>query len=282
MDMARPSFGEQLRGWRQLRRMSQLDLALEADVSTRHLSFIETGRSRPSREIVLRLADRLAIPLRGRNALLLAAGIAPAFPERGLDDPGLGQARHAIEMILKGHEPFPALAVDRHWNMIAANEALAPLLGGVAPALLAPPVNVLRLSLHPEGVAPRILNLGEWKAHLIERLKGQIAASADPALIALLEELIAYPAPPAPDSDDHAGLFVPMMIETEGRRLSFFSTTTVFGTPVEVTLSESRSRPFSRLTPIRRTRLQRAEKQGADARDRKRRPPHFVGSCGCE
>lgn len=238
MEMVKPGFGEQLRGWRQLRRMSQLDLALDADISTRHLSFIETGRSKPSRAVVLKLADRLGIPLRGRNGLLLAAGLAPAYPERKLDDPLLGQARNAIETILKGHEPFPALAIDRHWTMIAANGALAPLLGGVDPSLLDPPVNVLRLSLHPNGVAPRILNLGEWKAHLIERLKGQIAASADPLLDDLLKELVAYPAPPAPALEDHAGILVPLMLEQAGQRLSFFSTTTVFGTPVEVTLSE--------------------------------------------
>jgi transcriptional regulator with XRE-family HTH domain len=236
--MEMTSFGEQLRGWRQLRRMSQLDLALEADISTRHLSFIETGRSRPSREIVLRLAEPLDIPLRGRNTLLLAAGLAPAYPERSLDEPALDRARAAIDMILKGHEPFPALAVDRHWNMIAANASLAPMLGGVAPALLEPPVNVLRLSLHPEGVAPRILNLGEWKAHLIDRLKGQYEASADPVLGALREELESYPAPQAQSSAEYAGILVPMLLEMDGRRLSFFSTTTIFGTPVEVTLSE--------------------------------------------
>lgn len=238
MDMVQPGFGEQLRGWRKLRRMSQLDLALEAEVSARHLSFVETGRSQPSRGMVLRLADRLEVPLRARNALLLAAGLAPAYPERPLGDPALGPARRAIEMILKGHEPFPALAVDRHWNMVAANDALAPFLGGVAPALLAPPVNVLRLSLHPDGVAPRVLNLGEWKAHLVERLKRQIVASGDAALGDLLEELAAYPAPPAPACDDYAGILVPMMLERDGRRLSFFSTTTMFGTPAEVTLSE--------------------------------------------
>lgn len=238
MEMVKTSFGEQLRGWRQLRRMSQLDLALDADISARHLSFIETGRSRPSRDVVLRLADRLAIPLRSRNTLLLAAGLAPAYQERSLEEPALAQARDAIDMILKGHEPFPALAVDRHWNMIAANRALAPFLAGVAPALLQPPVNVLRLSLHPDGVAPRILNLGEWKAHLIERLKGQFEASADPVLGELCAELEAYPAPPASVDGAYGGILVPMMIETEGRRLSFFSTITVFGTPVEVTLSE--------------------------------------------
>lgn len=239
MASASVNFGDQLRGWRQLRRLSQLDLSFDARLSSRHLSFLETGRARPSRELVLRLTEQLDVPLRNRNALLLAAGFAPVYAERSLEDPDLAAARVAIDKILKGHEPFPALAVDRHWNMIAANASLAPLIGEVAPDLLTPPVNVLRLSLHPQGIAPRILNLGEWKAHLVGRLERGFAASADPELGALLEELNSYPSLPLPQSPvDHGGVLIPLIIEVAGVRLSFFSTTTVFGTPVEVTLSE--------------------------------------------
>jgi len=233
------SFGEQLKAWRGRRHMSQLDLALEAEISARHLSFVETGRSRPSREMVLRLAETLSLPLRNRNALLLAAGFAPAYRERGFDDPALGPAREAVQRILDGHVPYPALAVDRHWQMVAHNAVVPLLLGGVAPELLAPPANVLRLSLHPGGLAPRIVNLGEWKRHLLDRLAGQIAASADPVLEALREELAGYPAPAskAPPIEASA-ILVPLQLESPAGRLSFFSTTTVFGTPVEVTLSE--------------------------------------------
>jgi transcriptional regulator with XRE-family HTH domain len=236
---AETSLGDQLRGWRQLRRMSQMDLALEAEVSTRHLSFVESGRSRPSREMVLRLAERLDVPLRSRNALLLAAGHAPAYPERTLDDPALSPARHAIDAILKGHEPFPALAVDRHWTLVASNSAVPPLLAGVADALLQPPVNVLRLSLHPQGLAPRIINLAEWRSHLLQRLEEQCIASGDPKLAALRDELLAYPASPAENARrDFAGLIVPLVLNVGGEELSFLSTTTIFGTPIEVTLSE--------------------------------------------
>lgn len=237
--MQTAQFGEQLRGWRRMRRMSQLDLALEAEISSRHLSFVETGRSRPSREMVLRLAETLDVPLRSRNAMLVAAGLAPVFPERSLDDPALAPARRAIDMILKGHEPFPALAIDRHWNLVAANGAVAPFLAGVAPALLEPPVNVLRLSLHPEGLASRIVNLADWKAHLLERLRDLHAASGDPELMRLRAELEAYPAEgPASAPADFGGVLVPLIVDFGGRRLSFLSTTTMFGTPVEVTLSE--------------------------------------------
>lgn len=236
--------GDFLREWRQRRRLSQLDLALDAEISTRHLSFMETGRSTPSREMVLRLAERLQIPLRERNVLLVAAGYAPVFPERPLEDAQLAPARKAMELVLAGHEPYPALAVDRHWNLVAANNALPPLLAGVDPALLTPPVNVLRLSLHPRGVAPRIVNYWEWRTHLFERLRQQIAVSADPVLTELLVELSAYPAPagmPAHTSSassEYAGVVVPLQLMTEAGMLSFISTTTVFGTPVDVTLSE--------------------------------------------
>ncbi len=233
-------FGDQLRLWRRQRHMSQLDLALEAEVSARHLSFVETGRSRPSRDMVLRLAECLGLPLRNRNALLLAAGFAPAYRERAFDDPALERAREAVQRILDGHAPYPALAVDRHWHMVAHNKVVPLLLTGVAPALVAPPVNVLRLSLHPEGLAPRIANLAEWKQHLIDRLGQQIAVSADPVLDALREELRGYPAPASrtPPERGAAAFVVPMELESPAGRLSFFSTTTMFGTPVEVTLSE--------------------------------------------
>lgn len=237
------SLGDHLREWRQRRRLSQLEFALEADISQRHLSFIESGRSSPSREMLMHLAERLGVPLRERNPMLLAAGFAPVFPERKLDDPALAPARRAIDMVLKGHEPFPALAIDRHWTLVAANAAVAPLLAGIADVSLTnPPVNVLRLSLHPDGLAPRILNLPEWRNHLLERLRQQISATGDPVLVELLKEFSAYPAPaaqkPATADRDFAGIAVPLELITEAGRLSFLSTTTVFGTPVDVTLSE--------------------------------------------
>jgi transcriptional regulator with XRE-family HTH domain len=235
--------GDLLREWRQRRRMSQLDLALEAEVSTRHLSFVESGRAQPSREMVLHLAEQLDVPLRERNMLLVAAGFAPVFRERPLQDPALASARRAIDLVLKGHEPYPALAIDRHWTMLAANAAVARLVGGVDPSLLGPQVNVLRLSLHPGGLSSRIANLAEWRAHLLERLRRQIEASADPVLAELLKELQAYPAAgsrsaPAPPAGELAGVVVPLQLVTEAGTLALFSTTTVFGTPVDVTLSE--------------------------------------------
>ena len=241
--LARP-IGDHLRTWRQRRRMSQLDLACEADISTKHLSFLETGRAAPSRDMVLHLAERLEIPLRERNVLLLAAGYAPVYPERPLGDPALRAARQAVDLVLAGHEPYPALAVDRHWTLIAANAALPRLLAGVGAALLAPPVNVLRLSLHPAGLAPRIVNLAEWRAHVLERLRRQIDISGDATLVALLNEIGDYPAPKGAGTRlsgterAHADVAVPFKLETERGVLAFFSTTTIFGTPVDVTLSE--------------------------------------------
>ena len=237
---ARP-VGELLREWRTRRRLSQLDLALEVGVSTRHLSFVETGRAAPSREMLLRLAKELDVSLRGRNALLVAAGFAPMFRERTLDDPQLAVARAAVDTILKGHEPHPALAIDRHWTLIAANRAVTPLLAGIAPELLAPPINVLRLSLHPLGLAPRIANLPEWRAHLLHRVAQQVDASGDVELARLLDELRAYPMPDGASSD--AGdvgstIAVPFRLRVDGGELAFFSTTTVFGTPVDITLEE--------------------------------------------
>lgn len=239
MSTTQHSLGDHLREWRQKRRMSQLDLAVEASISTRHLSFIETGRAAPSREMVLTLAEQLDIPLRERNVLLLAAGYAPVYPMRALDDPALAPARHAVDLILKGHEPFPALAIDRHWTLVTANRPALALMQGVAPSLTAPPVNVLRLSLHPDGLAPRIVNLAEWRAHLLERLRRQIEVSGDGTLIALRRELEAYPAPASTrPAADHGGVIVPLKLKAGEAVLSFLSTTTVFGTPIDVTLAE--------------------------------------------
>jgi transcriptional regulator with XRE-family HTH domain len=239
MTTTHTSLGDHLREWRQKRRMSQLDLAGEAEISTRHLSFIETGRSSPSREIVLTLAERLDIPLRERNVLLLAAGYAPVYPMRALDDPALTSARQAIDLILRGHEPYPALAIDRHWTLVTANAPALTLMSGVAPSLTAPPVNVLRLSLHPQGLAPRIVNLAEWRAHLLERLKRQIEVSGDGVLIALKRELEAYPAPAGTrPPGDYGGVIVPLKLKAGETVLSFLSTITVFGTPIDVTLAE--------------------------------------------
>jgi len=231
--------GDLLREWRQRRRLSQLELSLDAEISTRHLSFLETGRSQPSREMVLRLAERLDVPLRDRNLLLHAAGYASVFPERPLDDPALRIAREAMDQVLAGHEPYPALAVDRHWTLVAANAATGRVIGEVDPALLKPPVNVLRLALHPNGMAPRTANLGEWRAHLLARLGHQIQVSGDPVLIRLLRELRDYPAPGDATHDvDAAAFVVPFKLVTEAGILSFFSTTTVFGTPIDITLAE--------------------------------------------
>ncbi|WP_075643843.1 helix-turn-helix domain-containing protein [Paraburkholderia monticola] len=235
--------GDLLREWRQRRRMSQLLLATEADISTRHLSFVESGRALPSREMVMHLAERLDVPLRARNALLVAAGYAPLFRERPLSDPQLAAVREAVEMVLKGHEPYPALAIDRHWTIVATNNALAPLLSGASPELLKPPVNALRLSLHPQGIAASIVNWHAWREHVLARLQRQVDVSGDDTLRALRDELAAYPAPAdadaaTPDDASLNQIAVPLRLRTPLGVLSFFSTTTVFGTPVDVTLSE--------------------------------------------
>lgn len=235
--------GPLLRMWRQRRRLSQMALALDAEVSARHLSFVESGRAQPSREMVLHLAERLDVPLRERNALLVAAGFAPLFRERPFSDPQLDAARHAVEAVLRGHEPYPALAVDRHWTLLAANRMLGALVAQADPALLQPPVNVLRLSLHPDGLASQIANWHEWRVHILHRLQRQIDASGDRTLHALRDELAAYPAPAGQPDDSHtrtdfAEIAVPLRLRTASGELTFFSTTTVFGTPVDVTLSE--------------------------------------------
>lgn len=231
--------GEQLRQWRTRRRMSQMDLALDIEVSTRHLSFIETGRSKPSAQMLQRIADCLEVPHRARNALLLAAGYAPDFQERPLDSPEMAGMKAIVEHVLKGHEPYPALAVDRHWNMISSNDAIAILIEQVSPALLAPPANVLRIALHPDGLAPQIVNYPAWRAHILHRLDLQIEASADAVLAALRDEIAAYA---VEANDNEAGpvssIAVPLVIDTIAGRISFVSTVTIFGTPVDITLSE--------------------------------------------
>lgn len=271
--------GEMLRDWRQRRRLSQLELAGEAGISTRHISFLETGRSLPSREMLMRLLDRLAVPLRERNTLMVAAGYAPLYGQRSLSEEAMRAVREAVEQVLSGHEPYPALAVDRHWTLIRANRAVQALLVSVDPALLAPPVNVLRVSLHPDGLAPRIMNFRQWRAHLLERLRGQLEATGDPALADLLQELRRYPAPAAPATENSSSgtqparlsstqwpaascggpealsrhpstspdaarnaaamaIVVPLRLAVDAGVLSLISTTTVFGTPLDVTLSE--------------------------------------------
>jgi len=232
--------GDLLREWRRRRRFSQLELAGEAEVSARHLSFVETGRATASRTMLMRLAERLDMPLRERNRLLLAAGFAPAHGERPLASPDMEQARAAVEEVLSGHAPYPALAVDSGWNLVSANAAVGPLLEGVSPELLQPPVNVLRLSLHPDGLAPRIDNLAEWRHHLLERLRREAEHSGNPGLEALRKELAALPfrarkTPPRPANP----VAVPMRLRVPGGPvLSLISTTTVFGTAIDVTLSE--------------------------------------------
>jgi transcriptional regulator with XRE-family HTH domain len=233
--------GGLLRDWRRRRRMSQMDLGLEAGVSTRHLSFVETGRSQPSRELLLHLAEHLDIPLRDRNALLLAAGYAPVYPQTPLDDGAMAPVREALDKVLAGHAPYPAVIVDRRWNLISANAPALAILGdGVAPGLLEAPVNALRVSLHPDGLAPRIANLAEYGEHLLARLRREIALTADPELRALAQELAGYPGmrPASAASDPASRLFVALRLHALGEDLTFFSTIATFGTARDVTLDE--------------------------------------------
>jgi len=222
--------GDHLREWRQRRHLSQLDLAGDAEISARHLSFVETGRAAPS--------ERLAVPLRERNVLLVAAGFAPAFQQRALDDPALTSARAAIDQVLTAHEPNPALAYDRHWNLVSANRMVMPLLRDVPPRLLGQPINILRLAFHPEALAARTVNLAEWCGHLLERVHRQCEATADPELIGLYEELKSYPIPARAMPLAADSVAIPLKLRHDGQVLSFISTTMVFGTPVDVTLSE--------------------------------------------
>jgi transcriptional regulator with XRE-family HTH domain len=238
----RADVGPLLRDWRRSRRLSQLDLALDAGISARHLSFVETGRSKPSAEMVLRLAEELQVPLRERNRLLLAAGYAPVYEERALDDPEMQPVHEAVQLVLDGHDPYPAITVDHGWALVATNRGAAALMAGLPEHLLAPPMNVLRASLHPEGLAPRIVNLAQWKAHLLERLDRQAVLTGDPALRTLYDELDEYPAP----EDDGAGahgiapndVVVPLILRAGDAELRFFSTVTTFGTPVDITVEE--------------------------------------------
>jgi transcriptional regulator with XRE-family HTH domain len=234
--------GNLLRTWRQRRRLSQLALACDAEISQRHLSFLESGRAAPSREMILHLAEQLNVPLRDRNVLLVAAGFAPIYLEHTLREPALQAARNAIDLVLKGHEPYPALAVDRHWTLVAANRAVPQLLAVADTELTQPPINVLRLSLHPNGLAPRIINLAEWRAHVLARLSRQVEVSGDRVLADLLGELRHYPSRSkdrdAAEAGGIAGVVVPLQLTSASGVLSFFSTTTVFGTPLDITLSE--------------------------------------------
>jgi transcriptional regulator with XRE-family HTH domain len=232
-----PPFGSLMKEWRQRRRLSQLDLAIEADVSSRHVSFIETGRSAPSRAMVLRLATALDVPLREQNQLLMAAGLAPVYSERSLEDPDMGAVRDGIDQVLKAYEPFPCLAVDRGWNIVAANAGAALLLEGVAPHLLDPP-NALRISLHPEGLAPRIRNLGQWRHHVIGRLRREVTVSGSSELAALLAELDSYPGG-FDHGTDLGGVVVPLELDGPGGvTLTFLSTVTTFGTALDLTAAE--------------------------------------------
>jgi transcriptional regulator with XRE-family HTH domain len=236
-----PGVGPLLRDWRQRRRLSQLELALDAGISARHLSFVETGRSLPSADMVLHLAEQLEVPYRERNRMMLAAGYAPVYRERGLDDPEMEPIREALERVLKGHEPYPAVVVDRRWNMVAGNSAVGMLTAGVAKELLAPPVNVLRVSLHPDGMAPHILNLGEWRHHLLERLDRQVALTGDEAVAELLEELRNYPGPEAPKRARRGPadeIVASLRLAGPNGELSFFSTVATFGTAVDITVAE--------------------------------------------
>ena len=237
---ARPRVGPLLRDWRRRRRLSQMDLALEAGVSTRHLSFVETGRSRPSPEMILTLAEQLDVPLRERNQLMLAAGYAPVYEQHTLEDPDMEPVRDAVQQVLAGIEPHPAVVVDRHWELLAGNSGVAFFTDGVDPNLLAPPANVLRLALHPGGMAPRIANLGEWRAHLLERLTRQVELTGDPQLRSLHEEVCEYPAPPwdGPGVPRGGAIAVPMRLRHDGGELSFISTITTFGTAIEITAAE--------------------------------------------
>lgn len=231
--------GHLLRDWRRRRRLSQLDLAIEAEVSTRHLSFVETGRAQPSREMLLRLADHLDVPLRERNHLLVAGGYAPLYRERPIDAPDMAAAREALHKVLAGHEPYPAIVVDRGWHLVLANAAAGVLLDGVSPDLLRPPVNVLRVALRPDGLAPRVVNLPEVRAHLLARLGRQAALTGDPQVCALHAELTEIgPAPGGGHEPGPGDIVLPIRLRSRGRVLNLFSTVATFGTAIDITLSE--------------------------------------------
>jgi transcriptional regulator with XRE-family HTH domain len=239
---SQPRIGPLLREWRKRRRRTQLEVALDAGVSARHLSFVETGRSTPSPEMVLLLAEQLEVPVRERNRLLLAAGHAPAIPEHSIADPELAPVREALDLILAGHDPYPAVVVHRGWNLVAANSAMAMMATWVDPALLEPPVNVMRVGLHPRGLARWTVNLGEVRGYFLGRLARQVAITGDEDLAALLEEVTGYPAPEHQLTGETATshIITPLMRmrSPDGDELSFFATVATFGTAAEVTTSE--------------------------------------------
>jgi transcriptional regulator with XRE-family HTH domain len=248
--------GDHIRVWRQRRRMSQLDLALDAEISTRHLSFVETGRAAPSRRMILALAERLEIPMRERNVLLVAGGYAPVFPERPLEAPEMSGARDVIDLVLRGHLPYPAFAIDRHWNILSSNRSLPRIYQGVAEELLTAPVNALRLTLHPKGMAPRVLNLEEWRANVLSRLRAQIAATADKGLAELYAELRSYGDDGGDEGpESRTSPLIPFRLATEVGPLSFLTTTMVFDTPMDVTLSELMVECFFPADPETRERV---------------------------
>jgi transcriptional regulator with XRE-family HTH domain len=263
--LAQVTVGDLLRDWRQRRRLTQLELALRAEVSTRHLSFLETGRSAPSRDMVLHLAEHLDVPLRERNVLLVAAGCAPTFPERSLEDPDMGAVRRAIDRLLASHEPYPAIVVDRWWNLVAGNGSIALLTDGVAPELLEPPINVLRASLHPHGLAPRIRNLAEWRSHLLTRLRHDAERTGDPRLSALLTELLELSPGPLTHAHAYDGVAVPLIVSSPLGDLRLLSTVATFGTAVEVTLAELSIESFYPADDATRAVLQDAASAGADS-----------------
>jgi transcriptional regulator with XRE-family HTH domain len=231
--------GPLLRDWRQRRRLSQLELALAANSSARHVSFIETGRTQPSRDMVLRLAEHLDVPVRARNTLLVAAGHAPAYSETPLNAPEMRDVRVAIDTILAGHEPYPALVMDDSWNLVASNTGMTALLDGLPAELLTPPVNIMRVALHPDGAAPRIANLPQWREHLLARLHRQIVAGGSAALQELYDEVVSYGAPvDHPELPSAVDLVLPLRIRQGSVELSFFSTVATFGTPMDITLTE--------------------------------------------
>jgi transcriptional regulator with XRE-family HTH domain len=237
---AESSVGALLRTWRQRRRMSQLDLSIETGVSARHLSFVETGRSRPSPEVILRLAEQLDVPLAERNVMLIAGGYAPAYPHHPLSGAELAPVLEAVRLVLNAQRPYPALLVDHHWHLVEANDTVAVLTAGAKPHLLTPPINVLRLSLHPDGMAPHIVNLPEWRSHLLNRLRHQAVTANDPALFRLHEELCSYPCDDGRalrQSTLDARVVVPLEYRHQGHTLALFSTTTTFGTPLDVTVA---------------------------------------------
>lgn len=238
--MGEAAVGVLLRQWRARRRVSQLGLALDVGVSARHLSFVESGRSRPSAELLIALTDGLDVPLRERNTLLLAAGYAPRYPAHALDDDALRPARDAVQRLLDAHDPYPGVLIDRCWNVVAANAAARTLMAGIPEELLGPPPNVYRMCLHPDGLAARTVNFEDWASYLLSQLRRTIAVTGDAAVMALDAEVRAYPnvAGDLGAAGAGASLLVPLVLDADGRRLSMFTTLTTFGTPLDVTLEE--------------------------------------------